>query len=128
MKPIDNIVNELTKSIDDECFNENNFKSKFKLAVDRGISKIIILDFEYYSPARRQHFKNEKIKAVKLLDFESAAEARDKEKLAFAYVELKEQLGLNKSEFYYEDGQLIYLFLGTSRHDKTIKEIVMNWK
>ena len=124
MHDVKQIVEEINKALFDVNIDEGQFGNLLEKMVEKEKIKIKILDFEYYNEERLQHATKEKIEGVKSQNFEWAASWRDKEKKILKYIELRKEFNVDKSMFHFEEGFLLYLYLGTAKNDKLIKRII----
>ncbi len=124
MEAVEKIVEKLIHVLNADEINKEELEREVELlTTDEGVN-VKILDFEYYNEERHQHARNEKIESVKAQNFELAASWRLKEKEAAGYLEIKEEFEITKSKFYYQEGYLLYFYLGTEKNDRCLKEII----
>jgi len=124
MMVVEEIVKKLKLALNNADFNTHEFENLLESLTEQEKVKLKILDFEYYNEERLEHAKNEKIEGVKSQNFEWAASWRDNEKKILKYIELREEFNIKKSGFHFEEGFLLYFYLGTEKNDEQIKEII----
>lgn len=124
MKAVDELVEKLRYALNDENLDSGELENLVEQLVANESLNIKILDFEYYNEERYQHTKIEKIKSVKAQNFVLAASWRDKEKEIAGYIEIKEEFEIEKSRFHYQEGYLLYFYLGTEKNDEYLKELI----
>ena len=115
-------ISELNNFLESDCFDIDCFDNCYKSLKLNNTLKIKIIDFEYYNEKRLEESKKEKTICVKLQNFEKAASYRDLELECQKYVDLKTELKIEKSAFYYEQNYLMYFYLGTAKNDKLVRE------
>lgn len=121
---VEEILEKLQLTLNIADFNTAEFENLLESLIEQEKVKLKILDFEYYNEERLEHAKKEKIEGVKSQNFEWAASWRDKEKKILKYIELREEFDIKKSGFHYEEGFLLYFYLGTEKNDIQIKELI----
>jgi len=115
-------IAELNNFLVSEQFDIEAFDAFF-LALKQNTSfKIKLIDFEYYNEQRLEEAKKEKISSVQYQNWERAASNRDLELLCQKFIDIRNQFNIEKSSFLYEEDYLLYLFLGTARNDKRVRE------
>lgn len=124
MMVVEEILEKLQLTLNIADFNTAEFENLLESLIEQEKVKLKILDFEYYNEERLEHAKKEKIEGVKSQNFEWAASWRDKEKKILKYIELREEFDIKKSGFHYEEGFLLYFYLGTEKNDIQIKELI----
>lgn len=118
----DKIVKKLNAFLNSPDFNTCEFEKLLESLLEQENVKLKILDFKYFSEDRLEYVRQEKIKDVKLGSFERAASWREKELKILKYIEFREQFDIKKSEFHFEEGFLLFFYLGTEINDMPIKE------
>jgi len=118
-------IKKLIKKLNELLETENPVQEDFdKLILPIKENKTIsikILDFEYYNEDRLKHACKEKIKGVELQNFENVAAWRDKEKKIQKYIDIRKELKVKKSRFFFKEDYLLYLYMGTARNDLVLK-------
>jgi hypothetical protein len=91
--------------------------------------RIVIVDFEMYNSECCGSMKTNKENAIKMQDFELAADMRYEERKCLRIIEIKEQLKLKNSAFKYINKSFVYFYAGTTKNDKKLMDIlrVNNW-
>lgn len=84
-------------------------------------SKIIFFDFEYYSETKLTWAQLNKVKAIKAVNFELAANMRELEKECLKFIALKNQCDFQGSTFVLLHHFIIYAYFGTARNDQQIR-------
>jgi hypothetical protein len=80
------------------------------------------LDFKYYNEYRRRLAREEKIKCIKVQDFETAAKFRELEKECISYLYIRTEYQIERSTFNYDQEYLFYFYLGTAKNDRRVRE------
>jgi hypothetical protein len=122
MESAENIVLKLNEILEDDKFKRSEFDRLINQLKEEHKVKIIFLDFKYYNKYRLRLIRKEKIKNIKLQNFETAKENRDMEKDCLNYISIKTEYKIEKSTFYYEQNYLYYFYLGTAKNDKKVSE------
>jgi hypothetical protein len=121
MESMENVVLKLNELLETENLSQESFLVLFE-EIRKNESIIIkILDFEQHSEERLAYARKEKIKEVGIQNFGSAAAWRDKEKKIQKYLDLKKELNVRQSLFYFQEDYLLFLYLGTARNDLVIR-------
>jgi hypothetical protein len=84
--------------------------------------KIVLIDFEYYSEERLGILKSKRIDCIQNQNFTEAARYRTLEKECQEFIELKDEYGISKSMFFFENEYLFYFYFGTGKIDKKVRE------
>ena len=120
----DTMVEKLNKALNDPDFDREVFQNLLDDLMTRHRIRVRMVDFAAHDEAHLQKATHEKMEGVKSQNYEWAASWRDKEERVLKYIRLKQELGIEKSQFYLEEGDLFYLFLGTGKNDSVIKGLV----
>jgi len=115
-------IAELNNFLEAEQFDIDAFGMFFQFLKQNHSFKINLIDFEYYNEQRLEEAKKEKISSVQHQNWEIAASNRDLELLCQKFIDIRNQFNIEKSSFLYEEDYLLYLFLGTARNDKWVRE------
>jgi len=115
-------IAELNNFLEAEQFDIDAFGMFFQFLKQNHSFKINLIDFEYYNEQRLEEAKKEKISSVQHQNWEIAASNRDLELLCQKFIDIRNQFNIEKSFFLYEEDYLLYLFLGTARNDKWVRE------
>jgi hypothetical protein len=121
MEALESLVGELNNLLEVEILVQEEFTSLIKQIKAHKKITIKILDFEYFNEERLEQANKEKIKAVMIQNFDSAAAWRDKEKKIQKYIDIRNELEVTKSRFFYKEDYLLYLYMGTARNDLVIR-------
>jgi len=121
-----NQINELNDFLESENIDIEGFKKLYKSIKHSNNVKIKLIDFEYYNEKRLEEARKEKINSVQIQEFEKAAFNRQLEMDCRKHVELKTELKIEKSAFYYEQNYLMYFYLGTAKNDKLIRKALVS--
>lgn len=121
MDALESIVAKLNEILHADQFNRKHFVSTLKSLKDLYNPSIKLLDFKYYDEKLLRKLKKEKIRLVKIQDFENAAKLRDQEKECQSYIVIRTEYKIEKSSFYYDQKYLFYFHLGNAKNDRRIK-------
>lgn len=103
-------------------FDPEIFYSLMKSLKDLCNPLFMLLDFEYHNEKLLKKLKKEKIRLIKIQDFEAAVRLREKEEECMNYISIRTEYRIEKSAFYYDQNNLFYFYLGTAKFDKKSKE------
>ena len=124
MESIENAILKLNELITDSnsnpveiIHNLLSIKQKYEIGFK-------ILDFAFYDELLLNKSRTERIKAIKVQNFEKAAAQRDLEAKCQKYIDIKRKYNINKSIFIYQDNILLFLYFGTSNNEKKVKEYI----
>jgi hypothetical protein len=122
MKTPEELILILNELLEADQFDWDKFECILKQLKEHYKSDIKFLDFKYYNEYRRKLARKEKMKYVRIQDFETAAKFRNLEKECLNYISIKNDYNIEKSMFYYDPDYLFYFYFGTAKNDKLIKE------
>lgn len=125
---IEELVTELNQALKKTDLTREKAVALINIAKDELYVHLKVLDFSFYNKSTRIKARNEKINAVRSGNFEYAAEKRDLERRCEKYIELKKQLDIKASSFYYEDGDLYYLCLGDACNDQLFSRLLIGFR
>jgi len=126
MDAIDDIISGLNKSLDDDPLNLEQFSGLIKtLKTHFQLRKGVLFDFEFFNELRLKKARREKLKALKLKDFNFAENQSELESICQNHQGIKSNLKLENSKFYFEDHTLTYYYFGTSKNDQLIREYLV---
>jgi hypothetical protein len=121
MESAENIALKMNEMLEADSFSRKDFDILLNRLKEVHSIKVIILDFKYYSEKLLRKIKKEKIKFIKVQDFEKAAKLRDIEKECLGYISIRKEYKIEKSAFYLDQEYLFYLCLGTARNDQKVE-------
>jgi hypothetical protein len=121
MKTTEDIISKLNKMLEDDIFRINEFDKLIKQLKEEHNIKIKLLDFKYYNEYRRKLARKEKIKNIKIQEFETAANWRNLEKDCLSFISIRKEYDIGKSTFYYEQEYMFYFYLGNAKNDKKVR-------
>jgi hypothetical protein len=121
MESKEDIVMKMNEMLEADKFKLNQFD--FLIIQLKELFQITVkfLDFGYFNDKRLKLLKKEKIRLIKIQDFEAAAKIREMEKECSDYISVRTEYNIEKSSFYHDQENLLYFHLGTSKNDKKIK-------
>jgi hypothetical protein len=122
METVENNVSKLNEILEDDKFNLNEFDRLIKQLKEEYKVKIKFLDFKYHNEYRRALARKEKIKNIKIQEFETAANWRDLEKDCLSFISIRKEYNIEKSTFYFEKEYMFYFYFGTAKSDKKVRE------
>jgi hypothetical protein len=118
----ENLVLKLNELLEWDRFYKKRFNSLLSEFRELENSKIILIDFEYFSEARLHLLKKRKMNYIRKQDFVKAAEYRNSEKECQNFIDIKEEYGISRSMFYFEKEYLFYFYFGTSKIDMKARD------
>lgn len=122
MESIENAIIKLNELITDSNSNPVEIIHNLLSIKQKYEIRFKILDFGYYNELLLNKSQTEKVKAIKVQNFEKAAAQRDLEAKCQKYIDIKRKYNINKSIFIYQDNILLFLYFGTSNTEKKAKE------
>lgn len=125
---IDELVTELNRALTSAALTREKAVDLINIAKDELHVHIKVLDFSYYNESTRLKARDEKIKAVEMENFESAAVQRYLERQCEKYIKLRKQLDIKASSFYYEDSDLYYFCLGDACNDQLFSKLLIGYR
>lgn len=124
MEEIADIIDKLNRFLHVENLVTLEFQKLIDIIINQKNLKFKILYCNLYTEKRLQDVEANKNIALANNEYETAAEWSSQERLINKYMKLKNDIQLQNSMFYYEDGYVFYFYMGTELNDKKLKEIV----
>lgn len=106
----------------DDNFRLDEFDKLIKQLKEECKVKIKLLDFKYYNEYRRAVARKEKIKNIKIQEFETAACWRDLEKDCLSFISIRKKYNIERSKLYTEEEYMYYFYLGNAKNDENVKQ------
>lgn len=128
MDKAETIVAKLNEMLDADYFDESHFEIALKSLRELCNISLKFLDFKYYDEKLLRKLKKEKIRLVKIQDFENAAKLRDQEKECMGYITIRTEFKIAKSYFYQDHNYLFYFYVGNLKNDRIIKKYLNSGK
>lgn len=122
MESVQDIVLKLNEILEDEEFSRNEFEGLMRQLKEEHKMRIILLDFKYFNEYRLRLIRKEKIKNIRLQNFEAAAKNREMEKECLSYISIRTDYKIEKSSLLIDQSYLYYFYLGTAKNDKKMKQ------
>jgi hypothetical protein len=120
------IVQKLNELVESDLFNRTEFDFLIQQIKEQLKTPVKFLDLEFYDEARMLSARSNKIANEKIKDFNSAFEFRKIERKCLKYSQMKSEFHIEKSSFYLYKYYLLYFCLGTSRHDKVLRDYLID--
>jgi hypothetical protein len=125
MESVQDIVLKINEMLEIEKFSINEFEGLINQLKEEFQVKIIFLDFKYYNEDRLRLIRKEKIKNIRLQNFEAAAKNREMEKECLSYISIRTDYKIEKSSFLIDQSYLFYFYLGTTKNDEKVRECLI---
>jgi hypothetical protein len=122
MGTVEILVLKLNEMLDADQFDAEDFSLCFNALKELNNPALKIIDFKYYNEYRKRLAREEKIKCIKVQDFETAAKFRELEKECISYISIRTEYKIERSTFHYDQEYLFYFYLGTAKNDKKVSE------
>jgi hypothetical protein len=126
MEKLGEIVQRLNELMKSDQFDLTEFNFLIQQIKEQLKTPVKFLDFEFYDEARMETARNNKIAMEKIKDFNAAFEFREIERKCLKYSQMKSEFHIEKSSFYLYKYYLLYFCLGTSRHDKFLRDYLID--
>jgi hypothetical protein len=124
METSENLMLKLNEMLEGEKFYIKRFINLLREFKELENPKIALIDFEYYNEKRMNLLVKEKMKNIRVQNFEKAARFRNLEREYVKYIAIKEEYHISKSMFFYEYEYLFYFYFGTAKNDIKVREII----
>ena len=125
METVEEIVTELNKALKTDNLSKERAVTLLEPVKGKLNIEIKMVDLTYYNESTLLRARDEKIIGVKTQNFEWSASQRNLEQECVKYIDLKKQLRIRKSMFYFEENNLLYFYLGKKSNDKLFKELLI---
>ncbi|MCE5345386.1 MAG: hypothetical protein LLG13_03725 [Bacteroidales bacterium] len=122
MKTPEELILKLNELLEADQFDQDKIECILKQLKEHYKLNIKFLDFKYYNEYRRRFARKEKMKYVRIQDFETAAKFRNLEKECLNYISIKNDYNIEKSMFYYDLNYLFYFYFGKAKNDGLVRE------
>ena len=120
---LDEIADGLNELLKVDPLDQVHLQKLYDQLIDIPEVRFKIMDFVFYDEKNLKTLTEEKIKQIRLQNFELVANARNQEKECIKNIKFKKYFKLQNSFFYPEEDKLFYFYLGTARNDKVIKAL-----
>jgi hypothetical protein len=118
------VIAKINKLLNSEEFELDDFKNTWDiLGVDLK-ANLKFLDFLTLNEARAEEMRQEKMKHVRLQDFEKAAEYRMFEKVCLDHIKMKNDEKIKISEFRFDGEAVSYWYMGNARNDMAVAQFL----
>lgn len=97
------------------------FEEMIRSAVTQHKLTLQLIDLWFYDERRLKSLGKQKIRLIKIQDFENAAAIREHEKVCNSYIEMRKEYKIADSRFELDDEFVFYIHLGTAKNDRKIK-------
>ena len=114
--PEENLI-KLNTILEADLFSLTEFDNVISLFKELPNLKFTLFDFVYYNEKLEQESWERKTASIKSQSYEMAARMRDDERTCQKHTDFKNKRNINKSEFIFENNQLIYLHFGNAKND-----------
>ncbi len=119
-------INKLNELLDGENQDINELDKLLITLKQEKQMHLQLIDLTYYNLALLQKASMDRVLSVKFHNFEMAAFNRNLEKRCREFIQLQSHFGVEKSQFQFHDGKLIYFHLGTSKNEDVIIDYFNN--
>lgn len=120
MESAEKILAEMNGMLDAEHFDGDYFRELLGKLKSGYKPEICIIDLSFYNENRLKVLWKEKIRLVKLGEFEKGAIVRKMEEECRQYIQFRIDEKIEKSAFHYDGEFLFYLCTGSARNDDEI--------
>lgn len=119
-------LNRLNSFLEADQLHIGEFGRTLRRFKKRFDPKIGVIDFKYFDEKRLKKARQEKLKGELIKNFQYVRSQRRLERVCQQYLELKSQIGIEKSKFLFEENVLMYCHFGTSKNDLAIMQWILH--
>jgi len=113
-------------------FYQDKFDQKQVLQLIKHSMSVLKCELKYidlvdeYTEQALNHAKKEKVEGVKAQNFEWAVKWRDRYNELEKYLKMKNEIGINESQFVLCDGELVFFNCKTNSQDRIVEDLLRN--